>query len=166
MNETTLRQFVRLILESENETGDKKKNSNLILEPDSNKKKKKREGSTAGHSLNGTNGLLTEPDGAESFSDSEGSDTSVDTDADQKIDSGDSCAEAETCEDNFKSPVRTKMKREASGTAALGGVPVMPLGAGPSYPGAEPRSRSKALRDITRVTGGAFGGALPVGKKK
>lgn len=53
---------------------------------------------------------------------------------------------------------------EASVAASIGGGPAMPLGAGPSYPGPEPRSRSKARREITRVTGGAFGGALPIKK--
>ena len=54
---------------------------------------------------------------------------------------------------------------EASVVASIGGGPAMPLGAGPSYPGPERRSRKEASREITRVTGGAFGGALPVKKK-
>jgi len=54
---------------------------------------------------------------------------------------------------------------EASVAASIGGGPAMPLGAGPSYPGPEHRGRSKARSEITRVTGGAFGGALPLKKK-
>jgi hypothetical protein len=54
---------------------------------------------------------------------------------------------------------------EASIAASIGGGPAMPLGAGPSYPGPERRSRSRARREITRVTGDAFGGALPIKKK-
>ncbi len=51
---------------------------------------------------------------------------------------------------------------EASVAASIGGGPAMPLGAGPSYPGPEPRSRKKARSELTRVTGDAFGGARPV----
>lgn len=53
---------------------------------------------------------------------------------------------------------------EASGTSATGGGPAMPLGAGPSYPGPESRTQKSARREITRVTGASFGGALPVKK--
>jgi hypothetical protein len=54
---------------------------------------------------------------------------------------------------------------EASVAASIGGGPAMPLGAGPSYPGPEPRSLKKARSELTRVTGDAFGGARPVRTK-
>lgn len=57
-----------------------------------------------------------------------------------------------------------KSSQEASGAGAAGGGPAMPLGAGPSYPGPERRSRKSARREITRVTGSAFGGARPIKK--
>jgi hypothetical protein len=54
---------------------------------------------------------------------------------------------------------------EASVVASIGGGPAMPLGAGPTHPGPERRSRNKTRREITRAAGSAFGGARPAKKK-
>jgi hypothetical protein len=67
--------------------------------------------------------------------------------------------------DDADDPDEDDEPSEASVAASIGGGPAMPLGAGPSYPGPEPRSRKAARRALTRVTGDAFGGARPVRTK-
>lgn len=67
--------------------------------------------------------------------------------------------------DSPDNPEGDEEAREASVAASIGGGPAMPLGAGPSYPGPEPRSRKRARSELTRVTGDAFGGARPVRTK-
>ena len=67
--------------------------------------------------------------------------------------------------DEADDPDEDEEPREASVAASIGGGPAMPLGAGPSYPGPEPRSRKRARSELTRVTGDAFGGARPVRTK-
>ena len=54
---------------------------------------------------------------------------------------------------------------EASGAAAAGGGPNMPMGVGPHYPGPD-RAATASISDQIAAVGRAFGGAKPLKNKR
>lgn len=141
-----MRSIIRLVLESEDKDSDdaddgdrekrnKKRQSNLLLEPESSKRNR-REASKAGRSI--SSNMLVEPDSGDAS-------ISADTDSndDEELDDA---------------------KREASGAAAAGGGPAMPLGAGPHYPGPDSPAVKRIKKQID-VVGRAYGGAKTTKKK-
>lgn len=150
MTQKVLRAFIRLVLESKRDHDDDSdnvvKSRNLLLEPEHNTHR--YESSSGEGSVSGE--VITEPDSL-SISD------------DSSIDTGDGYEDVSAYKkDNEKKDV---IKREASGAAAIGGGPAMPLGVGPHYPAPDSPAVKRVKRQID-VVGRAYGGAKPTKKRK
>lgn len=66
---------------------------------------------------------------------------------------------------DVRSQAETDETDEASGAAAAGGGPNMPMGVGPHYPGPDRGAAGRISKQIS-VVGRAFGNAKPINKNK